>query len=77
MITLGTFHFFFISFFHFFFSFTCTGASIGQVRRDSDCSALIHAHALQTFINASDEPALAEQAHLCVSSLMAVEEAKG
>lgn len=57
---------------HFFF--TCTGASIGQVGRDGDSPALIHTHALQTFINASDEPALPEQAHLGVSSLMAVKE---
>lgn len=56
------------------FSFTCTGASIGQVRRDGDCPALIHTHALQAFINASDESALPEQAHLGVSFLMAVKE---
>lgn len=53
------------------FLFTCTGASIGQVGRDCEFSALIHTHALQTFVNASDQSALPEQAHLCVSFLVA------
>lgn len=46
------------------------------MRRDGDRPALIHTHALQTFIDASDEPALPDQAHLGVSSLVAAEETK-
>lgn len=58
------------------FSFTCTGASVGQVRRDSDCSALIDTHALQTFVNSSDEATLTYQADFRGSSLVAVKETK-
>lgn len=54
--------------------FTCSGASIGQVRRDGDGSALVHTHALHTFIDASEQPTLTEQGHFCLPSLMAVEE---
>ena len=60
----------------FFFLLTCTGASIGQVRRDCDSSALVHTHALQALIDASDEPTLPEQAHLGFSSLMAAKKKK-
>ena len=58
------------------FSSTCTGASVGQVRRDGDTSALIDTHALQTFFNSSDEPALPYQADRRCSSLVAVKETK-
>lgn len=59
-----------------FFFLTCTGASIGQVRRDGDCPALVHTHALQTFVNAGDESTLTQQTDLCGSSLMAVKKHK-
>lgn len=53
------------------YPFTCTGASIGQVRRDSDGPALIHAHALQTFVDACDEATLTQHANFGGSSLVA------
>lgn len=55
---------------------TCAGASVAQVRGDRDGSALVHAHALQTFVDAFQQPTLAEQGHLGVPSLVAVEGAK-
>lgn len=52
-------------------TFTCTRASIGQMRWDSNRPALIHTHALQTFINASDEPTFSQHTDLSGSSLVA------
>lgn len=56
--------------------FTCAGASVAQVRGDGDRSALVHAHAPQTFIDAFQQATLAEQGHLGVPSLVAVEREK-
>lgn len=53
---------------------TCTGASVAQVRGDSDGPALVHAHAPQTFIDAFQQATLAELGHFSVPSLMAAEE---
>lgn len=50
---------------------TCTGAAVGQVRRDSDAPALVHTHVLQTLVDAGDEAPLPQQAHLSCSSLVA------
>lgn len=56
---------------------TCPGASIGQVGRDCDLPALIHTHALQTFLHACDDPTLPEQAHLGLPPLVTAQEATG
>lgn len=50
---------------------TCTGAAVGQVRRDSDDPALVHAHVSQTLVDPGDEAPLPQQAHLGRSSLVA------
>lgn len=55
---------------------TCAGASVAQVRGDSDGPALVHAHALQTFIDAFQQATLAELGHFSVPSLMAAEDVK-
>lgn len=52
--------------------FTCPSAPIGQVRRDGDCPALTHAHPPQALLDAGEEATLTQQAHLGVSSLVAV-----
>lgn len=51
---------------------TCTGAPVGQVRRDSDGPDLVYAHALQTFLHTRQQSTLSDQAHFGLSSLMAV-----
>lgn len=55
---------------------TCTGVSIGQLWRDGDFPALIHTHALQTFVHPRNEPTLPDQADFSCSFLMAVKETK-
>lgn len=55
---------------------TCAGAAVAQVRGDSDGPALVHTHALQTFIDAFQQATLAELGHFSDPSLVAAEEVK-
>jgi len=51
---------------------TCTGAPVRQVWGDGDLPAFVHAHANDALLDAHDQTAFPDQAHLGYSLLMAV-----